>query len=117
MTDLANIQAMKMLMVSAHSDALRPLTWTARKKPALFRAEGATTRVRQPFSRGRLSDQSWANRYRYRGVALVIGISGGLLYALQGAWTYTNFLRAASISVLGQGNPRCSSPARCCSHC
>lgn len=33
--------------------------------------------------------------------ALVLGVSGGILYTLQGAWTYTNFLRAEASAWVG----------------
>ncbi|TXT31831.1 MAG: hypothetical protein FD131_754 [Rhodocyclaceae bacterium] len=44
-----------------------------------------------------------ANRYRLSSAAAVLGIVGGTLYAVQGAWTYTNFLRSEAASWLGAG--------------
>jgi len=37
--------------------------------------------------------------YRLSTAALVIGLSGGLLYGLQGAWTYSNYLRTTIQSM------------------
>lgn len=37
--------------------------------------------------------------YRLSTAALIIGVSGGLLYGLQGAWTYSNYLKSAIESV------------------
>lgn len=34
--------------------------------------------------------------------AALLGLSGGLLYATQGAWSYTNFLRAELVHALGR---------------
>jgi hypothetical protein len=36
-----------------------------------------------------------APRYRLSTAAMVVGICGGLLYALKGAWSYTNWIRTA----------------------
>jgi hypothetical protein len=44
-----------------------------------------------------------APAYRLSTTAALLGIAGGLLYALQGAWTYTNYLRADTASRLGAG--------------
>lgn len=44
-----------------------------------------------------------SNRYRLSSAAAVLGISGGTLYAIQGAWTYSNFLRGETTSWLGAG--------------
>lgn len=44
-----------------------------------------------------------AERYRLSSAAAVLGIGGGTLYAVQGAWTYTNFLRGEAASYLGAG--------------
>lgn len=48
-------------------------------------------------------DPSLAGRYRLSSAAAVLGIGGGTLYAIQGAWTYTNFLRGEAASWLGAG--------------
>lgn len=42
--------------------------------------------------------------YRLSTAALIIGLSGGLLYGLQGAWTYSNYLRT-TIESIHQHNP------------
>jgi len=44
-----------------------------------------------------------SSRYRLSSAAAVLGIGGGTLYAIQGAWTYTNFLRGEAASWLGVG--------------
>lgn len=44
-----------------------------------------------------------ADRYRLSSAAAVLGTGGGMLYAVQGAWTYTNFLRGETASWLGTG--------------
>lgn len=44
-----------------------------------------------------------APAYRLSTTAALLGIAGGLLYTLQGAWTYTNYLRADTASRLGAG--------------
>jgi len=54
----------------------------------------AVTGIRQRLS---------APTYRLSSAAAVLGVAGGLLYNLQGAWTYTNFLRAEAVSWLGAG--------------
>lgn len=46
----------------------------------------------------RLRRRTAARTYRLSSAAAVMGIAGGLLYTLQGAWTYTNFLRTEAIS-------------------
>lgn len=48
----------------------------------------------------RLRHRLAARTYRFSSAAAVLGIAGGLLYTLQGAWTYTNFLRTEAISWL-----------------
>lgn len=45
----------------------------------------------------------FADRYRLSSAAAVLGIGGGTLYAVQGAWTYTNFLRGETASWVGAG--------------
>lgn len=54
-------------------------------------AHNAATGIRQRLS---------APIYRLSSAAAVLGIAGGLLYNLQGAWTYTNFLRTEAVSWL-----------------
>jgi len=44
--------------------------------------------------------------YRLSAAAAVLGIAGGLLYAAQGSWTYTNFLRSEVASAFGRSPPR-----------
>lgn len=43
--------------------------------------------------------------YRLSTAALIIGIGGGLLYGLQGPWSYTNYLRTGIESTWQQGLP------------
>ncbi|CAN5236449.1 hypothetical protein BH11PSE14_BH11PSE14_15930 [soil metagenome] len=43
------------------------------------------------------------DRWSLPAAALVMGVAGGLLYTLQGGWTYTNFLRGEATAWLGQG--------------
>lgn len=43
------------------------------------------------------------DKYRLSSSAAVLGIGGGTLYAVQGNWTYTNFLRGEAASWLGSG--------------
>lgn len=48
-----------------------------------------------------------AGRYRLSAAALVVGMSGGALYILQGSWTYTNTLRREAAFLLGtEGAPQ-----------
>ena len=58
-------------------------------------------RTRNPA--GGLFHHLLASKYRLSSGAALLGIGGGTLYALHGAWTYTNFLRAESASWLGAG--------------
>lgn len=51
----------------------------------------------------RLGQRLLAPTYRLSTSAALLGIAGGLLYNLQGAWTYTNYLRADTASWLGAG--------------
>jgi len=53
---------------------------------------------------------SWANRlgapvYRLSSAAALLGIAGGLLFALQGSWTYTYVLRTQIASAFGMAPP------------
>lgn len=43
--------------------------------------------------------------YRLSTSALIIGLSGGLLYGLQGAWTYSNYLRTTIESIHQHSHP------------
>jgi len=47
-----------------------------------------------------------APAYRLSTAAAILGIAGGILYAAQGAWTYTNFLRAEVASAFGRSPPK-----------
>ena len=52
---------------------------------------------------------SWRERvaariYPLSGAALVLGLSSGILYNVQGAWSYTNFLRSAAAAWYGEGS-------------
>ena len=42
-----------------------------------------------------------AGTYRLSAAAAILGVAGGILYKLQGPWTYTNFLRAEAGSWRG----------------
>ena len=58
--------------------------------------------------RGHAADQGLlgrllSDRYRLSSAAAILGIGGGTLYAIQGAWTYTNFLRGEAASWLDAG--------------
>lgn len=46
-------------------------------------------------------DRLWAPRYRLSSAAALLGIVGGVLYTLQGSWTYTYLLRTQVASALG----------------
>ena len=46
-------------------------------------------------------DRLWAPRYRLSSAAALLGIAGGILYTLQGSWTYTYLLRTQIASALG----------------
>lgn len=52
-----------------------------------------------------LLDRLLADRYRLSSAAAVLGIGGGILYAVQGAWTYTNFLRGEAASWVSTAPP------------
>lgn len=54
------------------------------------------------------------DKYRLSSSAAVLGIGGGTLYAVQGNWTYTNFLRGEAASWLGSGPARPQQPDRHC---
>lgn len=43
-----------------------------------------------------------APTYRLSAAAALMGIAAGLLYALQGAWSYTSFARTATLAWLGE---------------
>jgi len=54
-----------------------------------------TVRLRQPRWRvADVKDRLLAPVYRLSSAAALLGIAAGLLYGLQGAWSYTSFLRA-----------------------
>lgn len=46
-----------------------------------------------------------ADSYRLSVASAILGIGAGLLYKLEGAWTYTGFLRGLSLSWLAAGTP------------
>lgn len=55
---------------------------------------------------GRALQQRLAARvYPLSGAAVVLGVSGGMLSTFQGAWSYTNFLRAGVASGWGTDSP------------
>ncbi len=66
--------------------------WVAREAWQLWRASG----IGEPLHR-RLAHP----HYRPATAAALLGVAGGLLFTLQGAWTYTNYLRAEAASWLG----------------
>jgi uncharacterized membrane protein YedE/YeeE len=44
-----------------------------------------------------------APRYSLPAAGAVLGLAGGLLYSVEGAWTYTNYLRGSLASLRGHG--------------
>ncbi|MDD1486897.1 hypothetical protein F9946_12085 [Burkholderia thailandensis] len=70
------------------------LLWASWEVIRLWRPAAAAIRFHQ-----RLVSSS----YRLSSTAALLGIAGGLLYQLQGSWTYTNYLRAVTVSWLGAG--------------
>lgn len=52
-----------------------------------------------------------ADPYRFSSAAAVLGIGGGFLYAVQGAWTYTNFLRNEASYRIAAAPPPSSTQA------
>lgn len=68
--------------------------WTVTESIRLWCSAPPTDRPGQRFL---------APAYRLSTSAALLGIAGGLLYNLQGAWTYTNYLRADTASWLGAG--------------
>lgn len=48
-----------------------------------------------------LRERLVAPAYRLSSAAALLGIAAGLLYSVQGAWSYTNFLRAEAVSWQG----------------
>lgn len=75
------------LLIALSLWALRELILLWRSAPA---TDGLCPRILAPS-------------YRLSTAAALLGIAGGLLFNLQGAWTYTNFLRADVASWLGAG--------------
>lgn len=56
---------------------------------------------RSPAAAAGFRDRLLAPAYRLSSAAALLGIAGGLLYGLQGAWSYSNFLRAEAVSWQG----------------
>ncbi|MFN0302230.1 MAG: YeeE/YedE thiosulfate transporter family protein [Burkholderiales bacterium] len=50
---------------------------------------------------GSLRDRVLAPTYGLSAAAAIIGVAGGILYALQGAWSFTNFVRTVVGSAFG----------------
>lgn len=57
--------------------------------------------LRSPAVAAGFRDRLLAPAYRLSSAAALLGIAGGLLYGLQGAWSYSNFLRAEAVSWQG----------------
>lgn len=68
--------------------------WAIREAIQLTRNNGPARNLRHRLL---------APSYRLSTTAALLGIAGGILYNLQGAWTYTNFLRADVASWFGAG--------------
>lgn len=62
------------------------LVWVAYELQSLWR-------LAQSQDGPRWHRHLWAPSYHLSVAAAVLGLAGGLLYALQGAWSYSNFLR------------------------
>ncbi|MBI1905903.1 MAG: YeeE/YedE family protein [Rhodocyclales bacterium] len=74
--------------------------WGVREIIRLWRPTAEPTAVSALAAlRQRLS----APVYRLSSSAAILGVAGGVLYTVQGAWTYTNFLRAEAVSWQGAG--------------
>lgn len=72
--------------------------WGGREIIRLWRSSGLA-QIRPGLAA--LPQRLSAPVYRLSSAAAILGIAGGVLYTLQGAWTYTNFLRAEAASWLG----------------
>jgi hypothetical protein len=59
----------------------------------------------RPLHSRSLRERLLAPTYRLSTAAAMLGIAGGALYAAEGAWTYTNFLRAEVSRVFGGATP------------
>ncbi len=59
----------------------------------------------RPLRARTLRERLLAPNYRLSTAAAMLGIAGGALYAAEGAWTYTNFLRAEVASAFGGTAP------------
>lgn len=68
--------------------------WAARELAGLWRR-------RNPHASWR--ERVTARIYPLSGAALVLGLSSGILYSVQGAWSYTNFLRSAAAASWSEG--------------
>jgi hypothetical protein len=66
--------------------------WALREVVMLWRAAPPGMRWRD-----RLRASPWSRS----AAALVLGVAGGVLYTLEGAWTWTSFLRAEASAALG----------------
>ncbi len=65
--------------------------------PPLFEPPGTSP----PDAMSRNLHPVLRDRWSPRAAALVMGVAGGLLYTLQGAWTYTNFLGGEASAWVG----------------
>jgi len=71
------------------------LSWCGREAFLLFRA-GRVPRARRP--------DSVRPSHPTRLAAALLGVTGGVLYTVQNAWSYTNFLRSSVAAVFSQGH-------------
>ncbi len=69
--------------------------WAAFELVKLWR-----TRRRRPWG-----EMMLAPTYSLSAAAAILGVAGGVLYAVRGSWTYTNFLRTQIASALGRPGP------------
>lgn len=97
---LTALHALPSIWRSGHDWALPLLLvlwlWALRELARQWRPSDAAARWRD-----RLTHPS----YRLSSAAIVLGLTGGVLYMLQGAWTYTSFLQAEAGSWLGAAPP------------
>jgi uncharacterized membrane protein YedE/YeeE len=70
--------------------------WVLQESIRLWGSQTAKAKLHRRLAR---------HTYRPSSAAALLGIAGGLLFTLQGAWTYTNYLRAEVSSWLGATSP------------
>lgn len=95
--DVGSVQTLSSFWRSGHVMVLPLLIllwlWVAYEAMRMWRVSAPADGFRQRLL---------APGYRLSTAAALLGIGAGLLYNLQGAWTYTNFLRAGAASWLGE---------------